>query len=238
MKDLCEHGPGEYLNTRLGRKAGRTNPMILIRAVEPDHQRTGVRQGAAARVGRAVTIALGGIGGGEAATVLPVAGDDDQPVALRRAVMEVLELCQVPAERNAEITGVLENPRGAWSCRAPHGARSCGMRGVSLSLGRVRARWCRCSPSPPSPGRTARRWRFARSCLRRLSCGGCPPEGEPMEMVVVPGGEPWIGSPEEEAGRQEGCRWTLASRNLDKEPLRKLRLAPVRMARLPITQAR
>ena len=48
-------------------------------------------------------LALGGIGGGEAATVLlRMVGDGEQPVALRRAAAEALGLCQVPAEREAE----------------------------------------------------------------------------------------------------------------------------------------
>ena len=53
----------------------------------------------------------------------------------------------------------------------------------------------------------------------------------------APGCGAGIGSPEGEAGKLECYGWTPESKKLDKEPLRKVRLAPVAMARFPITQA-
>ena len=63
------------------------------------------------------------------------------------------------------------------------------------------------------------------------------PQGQQLEMVLVPGGEYKIGSPEGEAGKLECYSWTPESKELDKEPLRPVRLAPLAMARFPITQA-
>ncbi len=76
--------------------AARAAVDTLARVLTNPGQELEVRSSAA--------VALGGIGGGEAAMVLlQMAGDGEQPVALRRAAAEALGLCQVPAERNAEI---------------------------------------------------------------------------------------------------------------------------------------
>jgi formylglycine-generating enzyme required for sulfatase activity len=63
------------------------------------------------------------------------------------------------------------------------------------------------------------------------------PKGEQLELVVVPGGDYTIGSPQGEVGKQECYEWTPESKAVDKEPLRTVRLAPLAMARFPITQA-
>lgn len=62
------------------------------------------------------------------------------------------------------------------------------------------------------------------------------PEGEQLEMVLVPGGDYLIGSPEGEAGKPESYIWMPENKELDKEPQRQVRLAPLAMTRFPITQ--
>ena len=70
--------------------AARAAVDTLARVLTNPGQELEVRSSAA--------VALGGIGGGEAAMVLlQMAGDGEQPVALRRAAAEALGLCQVPA---------------------------------------------------------------------------------------------------------------------------------------------
>ena len=63
------------------------------------------------------------------------------------------------------------------------------------------------------------------------------PDGEQLEMVVVPAGEYEIGSPEGEEGKKESYGWTRESKMLDKEPLRPVGLALLAIARFPITLA-
>ncbi|MCX5952019.1 MAG: SUMF1/EgtB/PvdO family nonheme iron enzyme [Cyanobacteria bacterium] len=63
--------------------------------------------------------------------------------------------------------------------------------------------------------------------------------GEQLELVVVEGGEYWIGSPKEEAGRSVYSEERLRQKceGVDVEALRKVRLMSYAMVRHPISQA-
>jgi formylglycine-generating enzyme required for sulfatase activity len=63
--------------------------------------------------------------------------------------------------------------------------------------------------------------------------------GEQLELVVVEGGEYWIGSPKEEAGRSvySEQRFRQKCEGVDVEALRKVRLMSYTMVRHPISQA-
>ena len=63
--------------------------------------------------------------------------------------------------------------------------------------------------------------------------------GEQLELVVVEGGEYWIGSPKEEAGRSvySEQRFRQKCEGVDVEALRKVRLMSYAMVRHPISQA-
>jgi formylglycine-generating enzyme required for sulfatase activity len=65
------------------------------------------------------------------------------------------------------------------------------------------------------------------------------PGGEQLELVVVEGGEYWIGSPQEEAGRSVYSEQRLRQKceGVDVEVLRKVRLTSCAMVRHPISQA-
>ena len=65
------------------------------------------------------------------------------------------------------------------------------------------------------------------------------PGGEQLELVVVEGGEYWIGSPEEEVGRLVYSEQRIRQKceGVDVEVLRKVRLTSYAMVRHPITQA-
>ena len=69
------------------------------------------------------------------------------------------------------------------------------------------------------------------------------PGGEQLELVVVPGGEAEIGSPETEDGRdwyliqRDGCKAPQTQRPLNVEAERTVRLERFALARHPITQA-
>jgi formylglycine-generating enzyme required for sulfatase activity len=68
------------------------------------------------------------------------------------------------------------------------------------------------------------------------------PEGEQLEMVMVPGGEYTIGSPEEregqqgEAGRDHYPKFMPECNGVNVEAHRKVWLEPYAMSRFPITQ--
>ncbi len=65
------------------------------------------------------------------------------------------------------------------------------------------------------------------------------PGGEQLELVVVEGGEYWIGSPKQEAGRSVYSEQRIRQKcdGVDVEVLRKVRLTNYAMARHPISQA-
>jgi formylglycine-generating enzyme required for sulfatase activity len=65
------------------------------------------------------------------------------------------------------------------------------------------------------------------------------PGGEHLELVVVPGGDYWIGSPSEEEGRSVYSERNIRQKcnGVDVEVLRKVRLSSYAMVRHPISQA-
>jgi formylglycine-generating enzyme required for sulfatase activity len=65
------------------------------------------------------------------------------------------------------------------------------------------------------------------------------PGGEQLELVVVEGGEYWIGSPKQEAGRSVYSEQRIRQKceGVDVEVLRKVRLTSYAMVRQPISQA-
>jgi formylglycine-generating enzyme required for sulfatase activity len=63
------------------------------------------------------------------------------------------------------------------------------------------------------------------------------PQGQQLEMVVVPGGKYTIGSPESEAGREIYPRFRQRCEGVNVEAERTVHLEPYAMARFPISQA-
>jgi formylglycine-generating enzyme required for sulfatase activity len=63
------------------------------------------------------------------------------------------------------------------------------------------------------------------------------PEGEHLELVVVQAGEYWIGSPEEEEGRDRYGLSREKGKNVNVEARRLVRLERFALARYPVTQA-
>jgi formylglycine-generating enzyme required for sulfatase activity len=65
------------------------------------------------------------------------------------------------------------------------------------------------------------------------------PAGEQLELVLVEGGEYWIGSPKEEEGRSVYSEMHIRQKceGVDVEALRKVRLASFAMVRHPISQS-
>ncbi len=206
---------------------------------------------------------LGLIGDGVAVTALvQVLEEQEQPVALRRAAAEALGLCAISAGQSdkyrKEITATLERQLRSKALQvvvqevsdwdridavlpllqgAARGLQLAASRNLPL-LGR--------GPGQEVPMLTltalnqaeGEELKVCTEILEKIQVWRLPlPKGMQLEMVLVPGGEYMIGSPKGEAGKVECYNWTSESKELDKEPLRSVRLAPLAMARFPITQA-
>lgn len=210
-----------------------------------------------------VAVVLGLIGGEVAVVTLEqVLEAEEQPVALRRAAAEALGLSAAGAETQLEhrqrITAALERQLRCqplevvvqeaidWErIEAVHPLLQGPARGLQLAASRDLPLLCS-GPGQVVPMLTLAALNQAEGgalevcteVLEKVQVWRLPlPQGQQLEMVLVPGGEYMIGSPEGEAGKLECYSWTSESKELDKEPLRPVRLAPLAMARFPITQA-
>ncbi|TVS07986.1 MAG: DUF4062 domain-containing protein, partial [Cyanobium sp. PLM2.Bin73] len=206
---------------------------------------------------------LGLIGGEVAVAALEqVMGEENQTVALRRAAAEALGLSAAgegqSEKHRKEITAALELQLRSRAVDVLVGEESNWDQidaELPLLQGAARALQLAASRELPllgsGPGRVVPMLTLAalyKADSKMLEC--CTevleevqvwrlplPQGQQLEMVLVPGGEYTIGSPKGEAGKLECYSWTPESKELDKEPLRPVRLAPLAMARFPITQA-
>jgi formylglycine-generating enzyme required for sulfatase activity len=206
---------------------------------------------------------LGLIGDGVAIAALEqVMEAEEQPVLLRRAAAEALGLSAAGAETQLEhrqrITAALERqlrcqPLEVLVQEASDWERidvvlpllQGAARGLQLAASRDLPLLCS-GPGQVVPMLTLTALNQAEGgalevrteVLEKVQVWRLPlPQGQQLEMVLVPGGEYLIGSPEGEAGKLECYSWTPESKELDKEPLRPVRLAPLAMVRFPITQA-
>jgi formylglycine-generating enzyme required for sulfatase activity len=187
-----------------------------------------------------------------------LAGDGSQPPVLRRAALEALGLtARDQAEHRQRIEKFLEEQLRAdaldllvageegW---AEHDRRLPPLQGASRALQLAASADLPLLGS--GPGRLVSM--LTLTALNRADGHGLEvrtevlkdvpvwrlplPEGEQLEMVLVPGGDYLIGSPEGEAGKPESYIWMPENKELDKEPQRQVRLAPLAMTRFPITQ--
>jgi formylglycine-generating enzyme required for sulfatase activity len=206
---------------------------------------------------------LGLIGAEVAVAALEqVMGEEAQPVALRRAATEALGLSAAgegQSEKNRkEITAALERQLRHQRLEVEVNEESDWKRidaVLPLLQGASRALQLAASLELPllgsGPGRVVPMLTLSAlnkadgealevrtEVLEEVQVWRLPlPEGQQLEMVLVPGRAYTIGSPEGEAGKQECYSWTPESKGLDKEPLRTVRLATLAMVRFPITQA-
>lgn len=206
---------------------------------------------------------LGLIGGEVAVAALEqVMVAEEQPVALRRAATEALGLSAARAEtqvaKRQRITEALERQLRSQPVDVLVGEESDWKRidaVLPLLQGAARGLQLAASRDLPllgsGPGQVVPM--LTLTALNKADgealevCTEVPekvevwrlplPEGKKLVMVLVPAGLYRIGSPEGELGKQECYSWTPESKELDKEPLRQVQLAPLAMARFPITQA-
>ena len=206
---------------------------------------------------------LGLISGEEPVAALEqVMEAEEQPVALRRAAAEALGLSAAGAETQLElrqrITAALKRKLRCQPLEVVVQVASDweridallpllqgAARGLQLAASRDLPLLCS-GPGQMVPMLTLTALKQAEGgalevrteVLEKVQVWRLPlPQGQHLEMVLVPGGEYMIGSPEGEAGKLECYSWTPESKELDKEPLRPVWLAPLAMARFPITQA-
>lgn len=208
--------------------------------------------------------------GGEVAvaTLEQVMGEETQPVALRRAAAEALGLSAVGAETQVEqrqrITAALEQQLSRQPLEVVVHEDSDWQRidaALPLFQGAARGLQLAASRELPSLGSGAGRVvpMLTLTALNQEDCKGLElrtevletvevwqlplPEGEQLEMVLVPGGEYTIGSLEEregqqgEAGRDVYPRFRQRCEGVNVEAQRRVRLEPTAMARFPISQA-
>lgn len=206
---------------------------------------------------------LGLIGAGVAVAALEqVMEEDSQPVALRRAAAEALGLAAadgpMPEDRRREIQRALEallrrQPVEVLVEATEDWERIDAL--LPLLQGAARGLQLAASRDLPLLGSGAGR-AVPMLTLRALNQTGAEalevrtealeevpiwrlplPQGQQLELVVVPGGEYVIGSPESEAGRDVYLRFRQRCEGVNVEALRTVRLEPYAMARFPISQA-